>query len=451
VRMALAEHAPAILVDASGPFQAMDFAVPHACIDAGVHYLDIADARAFVCGIGAMNVAAEAANVTVLSGASSVPCLSGAVVRHLAEGMTRVDAVETAISASNKAAAGPAVAAAILAQIGQPMRVFRGKRWVRYFGWQKIIRQHFEVTDEPHIGGRLVALVDVSDLALLPDRFPGNPTVTFRAGTELWFQNAGLWLASWLVRWGLIKNLKGLASLLQPLQWLTAFAGSDRSAMIVTVFGRAGERRIERRWTLIASRGDGPEIPALSVVPQVERILGGDEPPGARDAGRSLTLLDYQPAFDSLAIRHEVVELEVAPPIYARVMGDRFDALPPSVRAMHDVLRDGGAHGMSVVTGATNPLAALIARIIGFPAAGTHEVHVGFSERDGVETWMRDFGGKRFSSRLSQRGQLLVERFGLLKFGFALPADAIGLTMVMQKWWIGPLRLPLSLAPRSTA
>ena len=71
----------------------------------------------------------------VISGASSVPALSGAVVRHLAGDITQVDAVEMVISASNRAAAGPAVAASILSQVGQPMPMWQGKRWIRRFGW----------------------------------------------------------------------------------------------------------------------------------------------------------------------------------------------------------------------------------------------------------------------------------------------------------------------------
>ena len=81
---ALAAHRPAILVDASGPFQAMGFDVPRAAIAAGVSYCDIADARDFVCGIGALDEAAKRAGVAVIAGASSVPALSGAVVRMLA-------------------------------------------------------------------------------------------------------------------------------------------------------------------------------------------------------------------------------------------------------------------------------------------------------------------------------------------------------------------------------
>lgn len=448
---ALAEHRPAILVDASGPFQTMDHAVPAACIAAGAHYVDIADRRGFACGIHKLDRAAQAARVTVLAGASSVPALSGAVVRHLAEGVNEVRAVEMAISASNRVAAGPAVTAAILAQVGQRIRLWRGRRWQDGAGWQEIRRETFVVAGVAPVADRLVALVDVPDLALLPDRLPGGPTVTFRAGTELSIQNIALWLGSWLVRWGWMRNLAPLARPLQVLQKLSSRLGSDRSAMVVRLFGLVDGRRVERRWTLIADEGDGPEIPALSVPLLVDRILSAQEMPGARDAGQSLTLASFQPAFDGLAIRHGTTEDELPPPLYARVMGERFAALPAAVRAMHDVLRDGAARGCADVTGPANTFAALIARLFGFPPTGSYDLQVSFTERDGVETWTRDFGGCRFRSRLSQCACWLVEGFGPLRFAFDLLSDAHGLTMVMRRWWLGAIPLPLLLAPRSVA
>ena len=86
-----------------------------------------------------------------------------------------------------------------------------------------------------------------------------------------------------------------------------------------------------------------------------------------------------------------------------------------------------------------------------FPPEGDHDLHVSFEERDGIERWTRDFGGHVFSSRLSQSGAHLVERFGPMRFYFDLPADASGLTMVMRKWTVFSVPLPLALAPKSTA
>lgn len=448
---ALALHRPALLIDATGPFQAMDYAVPRACIAAGVHYCDIADGRAFVCGIGELDAEARSAGVTVIAGASSLPALSGAVVRGLAEGLDRIRSVDIALSASNRATAGPAVAAGIIRQAGQPIAVWRGGRWLRGFGWQDIGREDYAVAGWPSVTGRFVTLVDVPDLTLLPDRLPGRPAVRMRAGAELAAENLALWFASWPIRWGMFGSSSWLVRLVKPWRALVGRVGSDSSAMKVTLTGdRLGER-IERRWTLVATEGAGPEIPALAVPPLVERILSGAEPSGARDAGLSLTLEDYEPMLAELSVRHAVEERRLPAPLYQRVMGPAFDALPAPVRRMHEPAVEAPAEGEAIVTGADNALGRVVARVMGFPPAGTHRLEVTMEERDGTETWTRDFGGRRFSSRIGQQGRHLTERFGPLRFRFDLPGGPQGLTMVMRGWSAFGIPLPLAFAPRSEA
>jgi hypothetical protein len=448
---ALALHRPALLIDATGPFQAMDYAVPRACIAAGVHYCDIADGRAFVCGIGELDAEARAAGVTVISGASSLPALSGAVVRKLAEGLGRVCTVDITLSASNRATAGPAVAAGIIRQAGQPIGVWRGGRWQRGFGWQDIGREDYAVAGWPAVSGRLVTLVDVPDLTLLPDRLPGKPSVRMRAGAELAAENLALWLASWPIRWGLFRGSAWLVQLVGPWRAVVGTVGSDSSAMKVTLTGdRLGER-IERRWTLVATEGAGPEIPALAVPPIAERILSGAEPAGARDAGVALSLEDYEPLLAELSVRHAVEERRLPGALYRRVMGPAFDGLPEPVRRMHQPADDMPAEGEAVVTGADNAFGRAVARLMGFPPAGTHPLKVTMVEHRSTETWTRDFGRRRFSSRLSARGGYLVESFGPLSFRFDLPGGPEGLAMVMRGWSAFGIPLPLALAPRSEA
>src|SRR5262245_2743571 len=48
-----------VVVHAAGPFQGQDYAVPLACIEARAHYVDIADARAYVCGMQTLDDAAR--------------------------------------------------------------------------------------------------------------------------------------------------------------------------------------------------------------------------------------------------------------------------------------------------------------------------------------------------------------------------------------------------------
>ena len=448
---ALAARRPFAVVDAAGPFQGSSYAVAEACMAAGCHYLDIADGRDFVAGIGALDARARAAGVAVISGASSVPALSGAAARHLAAGLDEVRDVAVAISASHRAAAGASVTRAILSYVGRPVRLWRGGRWTEAFGWGERRRESFAVAGIAPIRGRLVGIADVPDLALLPDRLPGRPAVTFRAGTEFDVANLALAGLGVLVRAGLLGSPEPLAPALIALQRRTAAWGSGRSGMIVRLVGMRAGQGVERCWTLVADRGDGPEIPGLAVPILLRRLAEGAVAPGARDAGEILALDAFEPAFAGLAIRHETTERERPPPLYRRVLGARFDRLPGPVRAMHEVQGDAGASGRATVTRGRSPLARLVAALMRFPPEGQHPVHVEFREEGGIETWTRSFGPHRFRSRLRETGGRLEERFGPLRFRFDLAADETGLAMVLRGWSLGPLPLPVALAPRSPA
>ncbi len=446
IGLVMARIRPDLVIDAAGPFQTGGYIVPEACIAMHIPYLDLADARDFVAGIGALDKAAREAGVAIVAGASSVPALSGAVSRHLAVGLMRIDQVEIAISASNRSSAGVSVAKAILSYVGRPVRLWRGRRWTCGFGWQELRRADFLLSDGHGVRGRLVALADVPDLERMPASLPGWPAVTFRAGTELGFQMIALWLASWPVRWGWTRSLLRGASWLLPLYRMTLGLGGARSAMRVVLKGEA----LERRWTLVADQGDGLEVPVMAAALLADRMLADAVAPGASDASGMLALADFEPAFAALAIRHETRERAVIP-LYARIMGDRFAALPPMVRAIHSVNGDGGAAGEGRVERGANLFARLSGRVMRFPPPGDYPLHVAFAEREGVECWTRDFGGHCFTSRLSRDGDYVVERFGPLRFAFALPSDGDGLLMVLLRWSAFGIPLPRLLAPRIDA
>lgn len=443
---------PDLLIDAAGPFQASGYRVPLACTRAGVPYLDLADARGFVCGIAALDEAALAAGIPVVSGASSVPALSGAVARHLLPGLDSVSTVEVALSASSRATAGASVAAAVLSYAGRAIPLWRGKRWAWAWGWQELRRETFRVEGLPPLSHRWVALADVPDHDLLPQRLPGRPAVSFRAGTEWAAQTLGLWLLSWPARWLRLGSLARMQSVLLRAQRLfLPFGMSDRSAMRVTLKGFRAGQPVRRDWTLIAADGDGPEIPTLAAQLLAGRILAGTLAAGARDAGGLLDLRDFEPLFAALSVGHETSEVVLPPPLFQRIMKERFAALPPAVQAMHRVCGDAGAAGEAEVRRGTNAPARLIGWIMRFPPAGRHPLHVGFREAGGVETWTRRFGSHRLASTLHEQGGQLVERFGPLRFRFDLPSDEAGLEMHMRGWSFLGVPLPLALAPRSRA
>jgi len=448
----LERERPDLVVDAAGPFQGSDYRVPSACIAARIPYLDLADARDFVCGIGALDSAARAAGVAIVSGASTSPALTGAIARRLAEGLDRVDSVDIALSAANRAAGGDAVVAAALSYAGRPVRLWRGRRWIKAAGWQEMKRADFGFADgRGGLRRRFVALADLADLELLPALLPGRPAVGFRAGTELGFQMIALWLLSWPVRWGWLRSLAGARRAIVACYRLTGRIGGRRSAMRVTLAGRSGEALVERRWTVVAEQGEGLEIPTLAAELLAADILAGRVAPGARSPESLLALDRFEPLLDRLPVRIETVERSLPPPLYARAMGEAWTALPTAVRRLHDLSRDGGAAGEGTVVRGRSLLARALAAAMRFPRAGTWKLHVAFAEADGVERWTRDFGGHLFSSALSRAGAGVTERFGPLRFEFGLPSSPHGLEMRLRRWSAFRLKMPLFLAPRIAA
>lgn len=442
-------HRPFLLIDAAGPFQQSGYQVAEACIARGVHYLDLADARDFVCGIGRLDAAARAAGAVVLSGGSSVPALSGAVIAELARDMETVASVDMAISASNRATAGASVAMAILSYVGKPVRLWRGRRWRQETGWQRLKWQRYAVPGRMPIRRR-VALADVPDHDLVPASLPGRPASIFRAGPEFSFQLLVLWLLSWPVKWRWLDSLKPLSRWLLSLQRLSARFGTDRSAMAVEVKGICQGAPVVRRWTLIAEEGDGPDIPTLAAQVLANALAAGRLAPGARPAAGVVGLGDFEPQFDTLAL-YRAIDSQRYVPLYRRVIGPAYAVLPLPVRAMHDLVGDAGATGRAEVRRGRSLLARIVCAVMRFPPEGEHDLHVAFEERDGVERWTRDFAGHAFTSELRQKGGHLVERFGPLRFSFDLPCDAAGLRMVMRKWSAFGIPMPLALAPRGVA
>ncbi|HEY8245681.1 MAG TPA: saccharopine dehydrogenase NADP-binding domain-containing protein [Hyphomicrobium sp.] len=282
--------AAAVLINASGPFQQQDYRLARACIAAGCHYIDLADARAFVTGINALDAEARAANVSVVSGASSVPGLSSAAVRYMSQDMQQLDEVEIGISPGNSFDPGLATAASIIGQAGKPFLVRSGGRQVTSYGWQGLHRHHF-----PEVGARWMSNVDVPDLDLLPLNYPELSTARFTAGLEVGAFHLGLWAASFLVRSGAVRDLGALAApMLAAKRRLPAF-GSDTGGMFVRVVGRDqdGTQRTHI-WHLIARSGDGPHVPAMPSVILAKRLVVDEGPPaGARPCFGLFTLSDF--------------------------------------------------------------------------------------------------------------------------------------------------------------
>ena len=148
---------------------------------AGVHYVDLADARGFVAGIGALDEEARQAGVLVVSGASTVPALSAAVVDALCAAVRSAGVVP----ASSSRPATASIRALpprnrSWARSVAPSRCQSMARTTAVHGWQGLQRRHI-----PGLGGRWLGACDTPDLELFPQRYPGLRSVQVFAALEV--------------------------------------------------------------------------------------------------------------------------------------------------------------------------------------------------------------------------------------------------------------------------
>ncbi len=457
VEAQLARRKPGLIVDASGPFQsygADPYRVVRAALALGIDYLDLADASGFVAEIGQFDAHAKARGVFVLAGVSSFPVLTAVVARALGAGMD-IDAISGGIAPSPYAGVGLNVIRAIAGYAGKPVALLRaGERAIGY-GLTETRRCTVAPPGRLPLRNLRFSLVDVPDLQVLPRLWPSLRSVWMGAGPVPGILHRALNVCAWAVRFKLLPTLSPLAGLMHGavnvLRW-----GEHRGGMFVRIEGGKDGKRIERSWHLLAEGDDGPLIPSMGAEAIIRRCLDGRRPPsGARAATEDLELADYDALFARRAIvtgRREASPAHDALPLYRRLLGEAYALLPAPLQAMHDLDGEMIAAGSATVERSGSLLARLAAGLIGFPQAGTNvPIEVAFKSENGRETWRRTFAGRSFFSTQEQgRGRfewLLCERFGPLNAGMALVLDSGRMRLIVRRWSLFGIPLPLALAP----
>jgi len=244
--------------------------VARACIDAGSHYIDLADGRAFVTGITALDAAARERNVLIVSGASTVPALSAAVVDRYRDRFDSIATIAIGITPGNRTPRGLSTVESVLSYCGKPFERWQRGRWQRIFGWQDQHRVFY-----PQLGWRWFANCDVPDLSLFPHRYGATDAVKFHAGLELRTIQWSLWLMSWLARWRLVSNWRPAGKFLRDASELLMRFGSDAGGMHVIVTGTAGGKKRRVEWILTALSGHGPQIPCIAAIVIARKLASG--------------------------------------------------------------------------------------------------------------------------------------------------------------------------------
>jgi hypothetical protein len=242
---------------------------------------------------------ARAQDVLVVSGASSVPCLTAAVIDHYLPLFERLESIDYGISAAQQTNRGLATTSAVLSYVGKPFTALRNGRMEHVHGWQDLHAERY-----PELGMRLFGNCDIPDLDLFPPRYPTLQTQRFSAGHELKILHIGTWLLSWMVRLRLVRSLDDHAVALLRLAFLFDAFGSGRSGfhMYLSGLGRDGRARTIR-FFLIARSGHGPYIPCTPAI-LLARKLARDElcRRGALPCVDLIPLDEYMSALEGLDI-----------------------------------------------------------------------------------------------------------------------------------------------------
>ncbi|BCE02498.1 SDR family oxidoreductase [Marinicellulosiphila megalodicopiae] len=451
----LRSECPDIVIDASGPFQSYGsnhYCVIKSCIKQKVHYLDFADAAAFVFGVSKFDEEAKVAGVFVLSGVSSFPVLTAAVLRNMAKTMDIVK-VQGGIAPSVFAGVGMNVMRAVLSYAGEPVTLQRNGEISHGIGLAESMRYTIAVPGKLPLNNIRFSLVDVPDLQVIP---PEHPTLT------------DIWMGAGPVPEVLHRMLNFLSKTraFLKLPSLVPFSrlfytvlnsvkiGEHRGGMYVHAQGTSEGEIIEQSWHLLAEGDDGPYIPSMTIESIIRKMLQGQQPKsGARSGANALELSDYDKLFKNKNIYTGFRKEENTSLLFRQVLGSAFDTLPEEIQKMHSELKASHWSGSANVKRGKGVLVKVICRFFGFPKAENNvSVEVSITPDSNGERWVRNFGSNKFSSFL-KRGKhknefLIVERFGVLDFGVALVIEGGELFYVIRRWSCFGLPLPSFLLPK---
>ncbi|MER0239086.1 DUF4166 domain-containing protein [Fulvimarina sp. MAC8] len=453
----LSELAPDLVVDASGPFQNYGknaYSVVEACITNRIDYCDFADGADFVFGVSQYDEAARAAGVFVLSGVSSFPVLTAAVVRELAREMDQVRTIRAGIAPSPHAGIGLNVMRAVTGYAGSPVKLTRGGRLATGLGLAESIHHTIAPPGRLPLRNIRFSLVDVPDLQVVPPDYPGLEEIWIGAGPvpEILHRMLNL-LAKARARLNL-PSILPLAPLFYRVLNLMKF-GEHRGGMFVEVTGTRDRSDVLRSWHMLAEGDDGPLIPSMAAEAIIRGCLEAKRPEtGARPATHALELSDY----DALFAKRTIVTgfrgpVETNAPLYRRILGSAFDDLSKEIRRFHDAKTPQLWSGRAIVERGRNPLARFIGKVIGLPPAG-NQVPVSVTVEqlpDGGERWERCFGEKRFVSwqrpGIGRDIHLLRERFGPIDVAVALVVEDGRLNYLPRRWSFFKVPMPRALRP----
>jgi hypothetical protein len=247
-----------IAICAAGPYQNLPTTLAELCLNRGIHYIDLADDRAFVKKV--RSLAADQENAAgVCTGWSTVSALSGLLAGIASDGMTGINSIHIQMAPGNRGARHTVTIASLMHSVGQPFIICRDGASRHVVGWS----EPREFVFPSPVGKRRGYLVDVPDHEIFPRLFDAR-TVEFRVGSELRILNGCLSLLqrtrrSWVSSSPLLQRTAGL------LSWI----GHDWGAIGVEVKGTAVRR------ACIVADSHGERIAVMPACVMAAALLSG--------------------------------------------------------------------------------------------------------------------------------------------------------------------------------
>lgn len=304
LRVSLAELHPDIVIHTSGPFQGQGYHVAQACIDQGCHYIDLADAREFVAGITELDEAAKARGILVCAGASSVPCLTGAIVDEYKSQFQKLETLEYGIATAHLTNRGLATTQAVLSYAGKPFKTLIDGHSKEIYGWMDL-----RTRDYWKLNRRLMGNCNIPDLELFPNRYPDLKTIRFQAGLELRLLHGILWIMSGMVKCGILPSLQPLAPYLLKISRIFDPIGKDDSGFYMRLGGTGHDGAVRHlTFNLVAHHGDGLYIPSMPSILMAKKLASGQiQATGAQPCLGFITLNEYLAALNEFDMSWQTV------------------------------------------------------------------------------------------------------------------------------------------------
>ncbi len=245
-----------VLVHAAGPFIHNPAPLVHACLKAGIHYIDIAEDAAFINAVHDVVTKIHTPSSCVISGCSTVPGLVSLLAQRF-EVLTQAHSINVYL---NMGSANP-VSLGLLRGLLEPLgrRISHERicfRQLYHHRHRDGVVRHYG--DYPLSSG--------GDFALGQRRIEA----CFYVGFDRQYINAGLLMASYVLPHLSAGQLNLLATALLPAAKLLRHLGGSRGHLFVEVCDREGVKLAD--WTLTAKQR-GLYLPAAPVVWALSALL----------------------------------------------------------------------------------------------------------------------------------------------------------------------------------